>query len=592
MACAAIVVGQRAERGDRRTAQHEFSIVERVGDQSALGAGKQYLAAGSLHADVPTANGDDAVDRLHRSRGLLGAGDDGLAECQLIAGYRPIGRLGETLGYLQHQFGRAVAVQIQRPVDIELLRRTGRHVETAFGLPYRFAIRKDTQHERVFASGGEQIIVLDGHGILGDIDMHVGIQLLDLLGLRRGLTVRKHQAVAGELVVARPVAEVAAIAKARGSIGLGGVDRLVDEVPDEAALVLRIAFERGVFVHVAARIAHGVHVLAGDVRLLRIILQVFLDGVGVRIHAGLDVGHVVVVAVVGHALIVHGTVRVDVVHALVHGAEHVARVGFVAERPDQDARMVVVAAHHAVDTVDARALPMRLASRDGGLLGEDVTGQAPAAMGFEVGLVDQVDAVLVAQLVPALLVRIVGGPDGVEVVPLAEDHIVDHVLLGDRAAALGIELVAVGALEYDALAINRHDAVLDAEAAESDLLDGDLGDVAGMVDDRDLELVEDRILRAPRADAVQRSGGDGGIGVSAVRGLPDDVTIGILQRRRDRGRVGCVAHGERRVQRGAAGLRIPIGFDLHVLDMHMRLRGQLDRAEQSVQTPEVLVLEP
>ena len=108
--------------------------------------------------------------------------------------------------------------------------------------------------------------------------------------------------------------------------------------------------------------------------------------------------------------------------------------------------MVVVAAHHAVDTVDARALPMRLASRDGGLLGEDVTGQAPAAMGFEVGLVDQVDAVLVAQLVPALLVRIVGGPDGVEVVPLAEDHIVDHVLLGDRAAALGIELVAVGAL--------------------------------------------------------------------------------------------------------------------------------------------------
>lgn len=104
--------------------------------------------------------------------------------------------------------------------------------------------------------------------------------------------------------------------------GWGGVDRLVDEVPDEAALVLRIAFERGVFVHVAARIAHGVHVLAGDVRLLRIILQVFLDGVGVRIHAGLDVGHVVVVAVVGHALIVHGTVRVDVVHALVHGAEH------------------------------------------------------------------------------------------------------------------------------------------------------------------------------------------------------------------------------------------------------------------------------
>ena len=46
--------------------------------------------------------------------------------------------------------------------------------------------------------------------------------------------------------------------------------------------------------------------------------------------------------------------------------------------------MVVVAAHHAVDTVDARALPMRLASRDGGLLGID-GGLVLAILGLRFG---------------------------------------------------------------------------------------------------------------------------------------------------------------------------------------------------------------
>jgi hypothetical protein len=55
------------------------------------------------------------------------------------------------------------------------------------------------------------------------------------------------------------------------------------------------------------------------------------DLVGMRVHTGLDVGDVIVVTVVGHALVVHRTVRVDVVHVLVHGAEHVAHVGFVAQ---------------------------------------------------------------------------------------------------------------------------------------------------------------------------------------------------------------------------------------------------------------------
>ena len=83
-------------------------------------------------------------------------------------------------------------------------------------------------------------------------------------------------------------------------------------------LIVRVALQCRVFVQIADRVAHCVHVLAGDVRLLRIVLEIFLNHIGMLVHAG-----------------------------------------------------------------------------------------------FEIGLIDQVDAVLIAQIVPTLLVRIVRGADGV-----------------------------------------------------------------------------------------------------------------------------------------------------------------------------------
>ena len=213
-------------------------------------------------------------------------------------------------------------------------------------------------------------------------------------------------------------------------------------------------------------------------------------------------------------------------------------------------------------------------------------------MGFEVGFVDQVDAVLVAQFVPAFLVRVVRGADGVDVVALAEDHVIDHVLLGDGAAAFGVELVAVGALEHDALAVDGQDAVLDAEAAETDLLGRAFDDVARLVDDVDVKLVQRRAFGAPRGDALQRPAGDRGLRLRVARRLPHRVAVGVLQGRADRGRVGRVEHGQRGIEGGGAGLGIPIGFDLRVLDVHMRAGGEFDGAEQAVQTPEVLILKP
>ena len=238
----------------------------------------------------------------------------------------------------------------------------------------------------------------------------------------------------------------------------------------------------------------------------------------------------------------HGAVRVDRVRVGVHRAEHFAGERLVAERPDEHARMVVIAAHHAVDTVHARALPLRFAARHGGFGGFDVV-RNPAAVRFHIGLVDQVDAVFVAQVVPVFLVGVVRGADGVDVVPLAERDVVDHVLPGDGAAALRVEFVAVGALEDHALAVELHDAVFDAEATEADALRCGFNDRAIMADHHNLQFVQCRALGAPRLD-VQRAGNDAGFVGCGQCGFPHHIATQILQRRRHGGGILSIAHRE------------------------------------------------
>ncbi len=335
------------------------------------------------------------------------------------------------------------------------------------------------------------------------------------------------------------------------------------------------------------------HVFAGKIRLLRglAIGQVPFDLVGVRVHAAFDVRHVLEVAVVHAALVMHGTVRIDLMHMAVHRAEHLACEGFVAERPDEHARMVVIAAQHAVDAVHARALPFGLAAGNG-VLGRLHVVRDPAAVRLQIGLVDQIDAVFVAQVVPVFLVRIMRSADGVDVVALAEHDVVDHVLPGDRASALRVEFVAVRALEHHAPAVKRHDAVLDAERAEADLLRDGFDGAAIRAGHADRQLIQRRFLRAPRRDGLQRIRCQRGFRGGVLLRFPDDRAVRVVQLRDDLACLVRIAQLKFRVERARACGRIPIGLDLHVLDMRAGLCHELDRTEQAVQTPEVLVFQP
>ena len=92
------------------------------------------------------------------------------------------------------------------------------------------------------------------------------------------------------------------------------------------------------------------------------------------------------------------------------------------------------------------------------------------AMRFEVGLSGEVDTILVAEVVPTGIVGIVAGTYGIDIELLHDLDVLNHALHGYDVTTIGIELMTIGTLDEDGLAVNEQLASLDFDMAEADLL--------------------------------------------------------------------------------------------------------------------------
>ena len=331
---------------------------------------------------------------------------------------------------------------------------------------------------------------------------------------RRGV-VGQHQAVHHEVAVVHDLAEVAAV----GVVVLAGGSRreqtVVPPLPHEPAVQARVPVDQGLVLgDLPGAVAHGVHVLAVDERLRALPCRLgraaaeqgrrgaAADGLGLlqrRVHPRVHVG--VLARVV--ALVVHGALGVAVVHPLRHRGEVPAGAGLVAERPHHDGRVVLVPLDGACDAVEVGLGPVRVVGGVADPAGED------EPVGLEVGLEDHPEAELVGQVEHAGVRRVVRGPDRVDVVALHERHVRAGVLLVEDAAAHGVGLVPVHAVEHHALAVDQEPVALDRHGAEAEPQRDGLaaGGTAGVGAGRHRRVVELRQFRAPRLDALDRRSG-------------------------------------------------------------------------------------
>ena len=151
--------------------------------------------------------------------------------------------------------------------------------------------------------------------------------------------------------------------------------------------------------------------------------------------------------------------------------------------------MVAVAQDHA-----RRAVHVGLAP--GGVVAEGIAVRA-VAVGFQVRLVDDVQAVLIAERVPAAVVGVVAGAHAVDVVRLHQGDVAEHGADADHGAERGVALVPVDALELDGRAVEQEPAVPHLHGAEAHVHALDLGRVAHVVLQQEQEGVEVRRLGGP-----------------------------------------------------------------------------------------------
>ena len=298
-------------------------------------------------------------------------------------------------------------------------------------------------------------------------------------------------------------------------------------------------------------------VLAEHHRLGRIVLDIFFDIPRTGVHGAGDLGFGIRPAAIirGRALVLHRTGGVNSLDRLVRGAEVVAEARFVAHRPDKNRRMVAEGLHHAHIALDV-ALLVILA------VGERLLAVA-VSVRLHVRLADDHDAFAVAEIVPHRIVRIVACAHRVHVEALHEPDILEHPFARYGVTSLGLHLVAVDALEKNALAVEIDDRILDFDAAEAErngaVVDAAENPPSPLVLDR--SHIDVRHFAVPEFRILDRT-------------LLDDVAVFVDNLEL----ADLVVFGKP-------------GFDDEVLRSLLVLGYEIDRAENAGKAPEILIFE-
>lgn len=232
---------------------------------------------------------------------------------------------------------------------------------------------------------------------------------------------------------------------------------LVDEVPVETALKLGqsscssgcrgigSADKIPVVLKVATGVSHGVVVFALDEWLgERRVVSVFGAVLDTEVHWTENVGGV---AALSGLLILDWTAGVLGVYPVVGIVEILRVFGFVTQTPYYHAGVVIVQGDVMLVALH-NLLCEEWGSGDGILaISESMT--------FLVGLSNEVEAVLVAEVVPARIIGIMACAYGVDIEALHNFNVLNHTLEGYVVTTVGVHFVAVGALDEYWLSVDK-----------------------------------------------------------------------------------------------------------------------------------------
>ena len=223
--------------------------------------------------------------------------------------------------------------------------------------------------------------------------------------------------------------------------------------------------ELEVILQIAGAVAHAMAVLAHDIRLVRVVVQIFLNAFerGVHIAEHINVRKIVfaVLAAVLGALVVGQAAGVKALCPYQRFFKRAAVGALVAHRPDDDAGAILVALHAAPGAVHGGLGEFRVVC-DGLVPVLNVVGPTFVALAIVfgctvalvVGLVNDKEAVLIAELIEVRHIRVMAGADGIEVVLFDHEQVFFRLLKANGVARDRVGFVAVYTAELDGLAVD------------------------------------------------------------------------------------------------------------------------------------------
>ena len=106
-------------------------------------------------------------------------------------------------------------------------------------------------------------------------------------------------------------------------------------------------------------------ILAANERLVAVLLEERFDVRRLRIHLALHIARRRIAAIPENPLVVHEARGIDAAEVLAHLVDDAATAGLVAARPDEDARMILVALVHRLRAVEHGGQPLLAVAGNG-----------------------------------------------------------------------------------------------------------------------------------------------------------------------------------------------------------------------------------
>ena len=308
-----------------------------------------------------------------------------------------------------------------------------------------------------------------------------------------------NETVNTEVAVVGHITKVTAVGVARLTVSTGFErNRVIGKFPDTAAEeLIGCPDQIPVFAQIAGAVTHCMAVFAHEVGLCVVALfKAFFQNMNAGIHITADIDCREVFVVFLDFAVVNQTGIILRTEIIAHRDMVLTPAGFVAERPEDDGRMVLIALIHQACTVNICFLPV-------GMLGQETPVVVDlTAVCFDVCLVTDKQTVFIAQLIEARIVRIVRGTDHVDVVTLHDHQIFTDMFERRCMTENRMAVVTVDTAALDLLTVDVNDLILDLNLADTDI-DRDIF-VASMQHD----AIQIRCFVAPKLGIVDMEGDD------------------------------------------------------------------------------------